>query len=323
MRLTRWAMAAVVAALAAVLVSTTHAEEPKTLKYPDTKTGDVADDYHGTKVADPYRWLEDDVRKSKDVAAWVEAENKVTFAYLESIPEREAIKKRITDIYNFEKISAPAKHGGRYFFYKNDGLQNQSVFYVQDALDADAKMLMDPNAWTKDGTVALAGVAVSDDAKFIAYGTAEAGSDWNVWKVLDVTTGKTLTDELKWVKFSDASWTKDGKGFYYSRFPEPKKDAAFQDLNVDMKLYYHNMGAPQSEDKLVYERKDNGKLRLVAVEYFEWASTVNNVAPTAFGRTLLGPQTHGIAPHFELHAWLWKHNPSGMFAQWNPRVSCS
>ena len=259
MRLTRWAMAAVVAALAAVLVSTTHAEEPKTLKYPDTKTGDVADDYHGTKVADPYRWLEDDVRKSKDVAAWVEAENKVTFGYLESIPEREAIKKRITDLFNFEKISAPAKHGGRYFFYKNDGLQNQSVFYVQDALDADAKMLMDPNAWTKDGTVALAGVAVSDDAKFIAYGTAEAGSDWNVWKVLDVTTGKTLTDELKWVKFSDASWTKDGKGFYYSRFPEPKKDAAFQDLNVDMKLYYHNMGAPQSEDKLVYERKDNPK----------------------------------------------------------------
>ncbi|MBN9120424.1 MAG: S9 family peptidase [Planctomycetes bacterium] len=259
MRRTRRAMAAVVATLAAVLVSTTHAEEPKKLKYPDTKRGDVVDDYHGTKVADPYRWLEDDVRKSKDVAAWVEAENKVTFGFLESIPQREPIKKRITDLWNYEKISAPSKHHNRYFFFKNDGLQNQSVLYVQDSLDGEAKMLMDPNAWTKDGTVALAGLAVSDDAKFIAYGTAEAGSDWNVWKVLDVATGKALADELKWVKFSDASWTKDGKGFYYSRFPEPKSGAAFQDLNVDMKLYYHKMGAPQSEDRLVYERPDNPK----------------------------------------------------------------
>ena len=255
----RFAMAAVVAALAVTLISTTNAEEPKKLKYPDTKKGDVVDDYHGTKVADPYRWLEDDVRKNKDVAAWVEAENKVTFGFLESIPEREAIKKRITDIYNYEKISAPSLHGGRYFFFKNDGLQNQSVLYVQDSLTGEPKLLMDPNTWTKDGTVALSGMATSDDAKFIAYGTAEAGSDWNVWKVLDVATAKPMTDELKWVKFSGASWTKDNKGFYYSRFPEPKTGAAFQDLNVDQKLYYHKMGAPQSEDKLVYERKDNPK----------------------------------------------------------------
>jgi prolyl oligopeptidase len=259
MRRTRFAMAAVVAALAVTLVSTTHAEEPKKLKYPDTKKGDVVDDYHGTKVADPYRWLEDDVRKSKDVAAWVEAENKVTFGFLESIPEREAIKKRITDIYNYEKISAPSLHGGRYFFFKNDGLQNQSVLYVQDSLTGEPKLLMDPNTWTKDGTVALSGMAISDDAKLIAYGTAASGSDWNVWKVLDVSSGKPMTDELKWVKFSGASWTKDNKGFYYSRFPEPKAGADFQDLNVDMKLYYHKMGAPQSEDKLIYERKDNPK----------------------------------------------------------------
>src|SRR6476620_2558073 len=157
MRFARFAMAAVVAALAVTLVSTTNAEEPKKLKYPDTKKVDVVEDYHGTKVADPYRWLEDDVRKSKDVAAWVEAENKVTFGYLESIPEREAIKKRITDIYNYEKISAPSLHGGRYFFFKNDGLQNQSVLYVQDSLTGEPKLLMDPNTWTKDGTVALAG----------------------------------------------------------------------------------------------------------------------------------------------------------------------
>jgi prolyl oligopeptidase len=229
------------------------------LKYPETKQGDVVDNYHGIKVADPYRWLEDDVRKSKEVAEWVEEQNKVTFGFLESIPEREAIKKRITDLWNYEKISAPARHGGRYFFSKNDGLQNQSVIYVQDSLDGDAKMLMDPNTWSKDGTVALSGVEVSDDAKLIAYGVASAGSDWNTWKVLDVAAGKPLDDELKWIKFSGASWTKDGKGFFYSRFPEPKKDEAFQGLNVNMKLYYHKLGAPQSEDALVYERPDQPK----------------------------------------------------------------
>ncbi|HEY1188636.1 MAG TPA: prolyl oligopeptidase family serine peptidase [Gemmata sp.] len=255
MRSTRWAMAAVVA----VLVTTTRAEEPKKLTYPETKKGTVVDEYHGTKVADPYRWLEDDVRESKDVAAWVEAENKVTNAFLEGIPEREAIKKRITDIYNYEKVSAPFKHSGRYFFFKNDGLQNQSVLYVKDSLDGAEKLLIDPNAWTKDGTLALSGLEVSDDAKLIAYGTAQSGSDWNTWKVLDVATGKTLPDELKWVKFSNTSWTKDSKGFYYSRFPEPQAGAAFQNLNVDMKLYYHVLGAPQSEDKLIYERKDHPK----------------------------------------------------------------
>ena len=219
MRLTRRTTAFAFAVLAAALVSTTHAEEPTKLKYPDTTKGAVVDDYHGTTVADPYRWLEDDVRTSKDVAAWVEAENKVTFAFLESIPQREAIKKRITTLFDFEKISAPFKYNGRYFFFKNDGLQNQSVLYVQDTLDGPAKLLMDPNTWSADGTVALAGLAVSDDAKHIAYGTAEAGSDWNTWKVLDVATAKPMSDELKWVKFSDASWTKDNRGFYYSRFP--------------------------------------------------------------------------------------------------------
>jgi prolyl oligopeptidase len=246
-------------ALVAALVSFSHAQEPKKLQYPDTKKVDVTDDYHGTKVADPYRWLEDDVRVNKDVAAWVEAQNKVTFGYLEGIAEREAIKKRITDLFNYEKLSAPFKVGGKYFFSRNDGLQNQSVLFVQDALDAPPKLVMDPNTWSKDGTVALAGLAVSDDAKYIAYGTAAAGSDWNTWKVFDLTSGKDLADELKWVKFSGASWSHDNKGFYYSRFPAPKDGAAFQSLNVDMKLYYHKVGTPQSEDVLVYERTDNPK----------------------------------------------------------------
>src|SRR5262245_1492982 len=255
MRAPQLALALVTAGLTAFGVS---AQETK-LKYPETKKGAVVDDYHGTKVADPYRWLEDDVRKSKDVADWVEAQNKVTFAYLESIPEREAIRKRITDLWNYEKISAPSKVGGKYFFSKNDGLQNQNVLYMQDTLDGEHRLLMDPNTWSKDGTVALSGLAVSDDAKSIAYGVAEAGSDWNTWRVFDVAAGKPLADELKWIKFSGASWTPDGKGFYYSRFPEPKADAAFQGLNVDMKLYYHKVGTPQTEDKLVYERPDNPK----------------------------------------------------------------
>jgi prolyl oligopeptidase len=251
----RWVFAAAAAALVVVCV----AAQEKKLSYPDTKRGDQADDYHGTRVADPYRWLEDDVRKSKEVADWVEAENKVTNAFLEGIPQRAAIKQRITDLWNYEKYSAPFKVGGRYFFFKNDGLQNQSVLYTQDSLDAPPKLLLDPNTWSKDGTVALAGSALSDDARYLAYGVAEAGSDWNTWKVFDVAAVKPLADELKWVKFSGASWTPDGKGFFYSRFPEPGKDAAFQDLNVNQKLYYHRVGTPQSEDVLVYHRPDHPK----------------------------------------------------------------
>lgn len=255
MRTSRWGAALFVAALAAFVVT---AQETK-LKYPDTKKGDVTDDYHGTKVADPYRWLEDDVRKSKDVADWVEAENKVTFAFLESIPQRDAIKKRITALYDFEKFSAPFKEGGKYFYTYNTGLQNQSVLFIQDALGSEGRVLIDPNTWSKDGTVAMSGLAVSEDGKYAAYGVAQAGSDWNTWKVMEVEGNKLLPDELKWIKFSSASWTPDGKGFYYSRFPEPKQDGAFQSLNVDQKLYYHKLGTPQTEDKLVYERPDNPK----------------------------------------------------------------
>ncbi len=243
---------------AALAIAGGVAQETK-LKYPDTKKVEQVDVYHGTPVADPYRWLEEDVRVSKDTAAWVEAQNKVTFAFLEAIPEREAIKKRITELWNYEKFSVPSKVSGRYFYFRNDGLQNQSVLFMQEKLDGEPKLLMDPNTWSKDGTVALSGLAVSDDGKLIAYGVAESGSDWNTWKVFDVDSVKPLPDELKWVKFSGASWTPDGKGFYYSRFPEPKKEAAFQDLNVNMKLYYHRIGTPQSDDRLVYERPDNPK----------------------------------------------------------------
>ena len=242
-----------------LVAGTARAEEPK-LTYPTAKKVDQVDVYHGTSVPDPYRWLEDDVRKSPEVAAWVEAQNKVTEDYLKSIPERVAIKKRLTELWNYEKISAPTKiGGGKYLFSKNDGLQNQNVLYIQDTLDAEARELLDPNKWSKDGTVALAGFAPSDDGKYAAYGVAEAGSDWNTWKVLDLSTAKPLGDELKWVKFSGVSWTADGRGFFYSRFPEPKPGETFQSLNVDMKLYYHRVGTPQSDDVLVYERPDHPK----------------------------------------------------------------
>jgi prolyl oligopeptidase len=237
--------------------------EDKKLKYPETKKIDQVDDYHGTKVPDPYRWLEDDVRKSTEVAAWVEAQNRVTQEYLATIPQREAIKKRITELYDYEKISAPSKiGGGKYLFRKNDGLQNQSVLYIQDSLDAEPRLLLDPNKLSKDGTVALDSFVTSDCGKYGAYSLAEAGSDWNTWKVLDIATGKTLGDELKWVKFSGTSWTADSRGFFYSRFAEPTGDAKFQATNENQKLYYHRLGTPQAEDVLVYERPDHPKWTL-------------------------------------------------------------
>ena len=226
-------------------------------RYPQAHRGDQVDDYHGTKVADPYRWLEDDVRTSSEVAAWVAAENQATHAYLVGIPEREAIRKRVTELWDYEKFSAPFKAGGRYFFTRNSGLQNQSVLYTQDSLDGEPRVLLDPNKLSKDGTVALAGLSVSDDGKYLAYATAEAGSDWNVWHVLDVAAGRHLSDELKWVKFSETTWTRDGKGFFYARFDEPKKGAQFQGLNLNQKLFYHRLGAPQSDDVLVYKRPDH------------------------------------------------------------------
>jgi prolyl oligopeptidase len=244
--------------LAGCVAVAATAQEKKVL-YPETKKVDQVDDYHGTKVADPYRWLEIDVRESKEVADWVDAQNKVTTQFLESIPERAAINKRITDLWNYERIGAPSKNGGKYFFQKNDGLQNQNVIYVSDTLDGTPRMLLDPNTLSKDGTVALAqgGFIVSHTAKYVAIGLAESGSDWQNWKVLDVATGKMLADDLKWVKFSSASWSADDTGFYYSRFPEPEKGAAFQSLNVNQKLYYHKLGTPQSEDQLVHALPDH------------------------------------------------------------------
>jgi prolyl oligopeptidase len=229
------------------------------INYPPAKRGDLVEDYHGTKVPDPYRCLEDDVRKSEEVAAWVAAENKVTQAYLKGIPERETIQKRITELWNYEKYSSPTKVAGKYYFSKNDGLQNQNVLYVQDSPDGQARVLIDPNTWSKDGTVALAGLSFDDNGKYLAYGVAEAGSDWTTWKVMRLADQKVLDDETKWVKYSGATWTKDGKGYFYGRFDEPKQGETFQALTLNQKVYYHRVGTPQSDDVLVYHRPDQPK----------------------------------------------------------------
>ncbi|HEY7156170.1 MAG TPA: prolyl oligopeptidase family serine peptidase [Gemmataceae bacterium] len=244
--------------LASILFSmTTILADEKPLSYPQTKRVEHTDDYHGVKVVDPYRWLEDDVRKSPAVAEWVAEQNKLTFAYLHAIPQREAIHKRLTELWNYERYSAPSKAGGRYFYTKNDGLQNQSVLYTMETLDGEPRLLIDPNKWSKDGTVALTGLEISDDGKHLAYGVAEAGSDWNTWRVLDVATGKVQPDEVKWIKYSGASWTTDSKGFFYGRFDEPKAGEEFQRVTLNQKVYYHRLGTPQSDDVLVYRRPDH------------------------------------------------------------------
>jgi len=225
----------------------------KTNNYPEARKSDQTDDYHGVKVADPYRWLED--LDSAETRAWVDAENKLAVDFLESIPERTPIKDRLTKLWNYEKYGIPFKEGSRYFYTRNSGLQNQAVLYTVTALDAQPEMVLDPNTLSTDGTVALSGLQVSPDGKLLAYSLSASGSDWQEWKVRDVATGKDLSDDLKWVKFSGASWTRDGKGFFYCRYDEPKSDA-LKGTNYFQKVYYHKLGTPQSEDVLVYERPD-------------------------------------------------------------------
>ncbi len=227
------------------------------LNYPETRTVRQVDDFHGTEVADPYRWLEEDIRENEDVAAWVKAQNEVTFGYLEQISEREAIKNRLTQLWNHERFSVPTRAGGQYYFFRNDGLQNQSVLYVQQTLADEPVVLIDPNSWSDDGTVALARVEFSDDGRYVAYGIQDGGSDWRTWKVLDIKTRQLMPDELKWVKFSEIVWTPDSRGFFYARYNAPQEGDEFQSLNLNQKVYYHRVGTSQTEDRLVYERPDH------------------------------------------------------------------
>ena len=239
-------------AMAALVSSGASAE----IVYPQTRTVGVEDEFHGQTVADPYRWLEDDIRESEEVAAWVEAQNEVAFAYLESIPERGAIRERLQALWDYERFGSPRKQAGRYFFTRNDGLQDQSILHTQATLESEPEVLVDPNAWSEDGTVSLGSWVVSEDGRYLAYAKRLAGSDWSEWFVRDIGTGQDLPDRLQWSKFSTASWTRDSRGFFYTRFPEPSSGQAYQAPNTHQKVYYHRLGTPQSADVLVYERAD-------------------------------------------------------------------
>ncbi|MFG6443134.1 prolyl oligopeptidase family serine peptidase [Roseateles sp. LKC17W] len=238
--------------LAATLATSAHAQS---LTYPVTRKVDQADVYHGTSVADPYRWLEDD--NSAETKAWVVEQNKVTDKFLDAMPQRLPARRIYTELYNFERFGIPFREGGRYFWSRNDGLQQQNVIYTAKSLKDAPTVALDPNLLSKDGTVALSGLVPSRDGKLIAYGIAGAGSDWQTWKVRDLATGQDLDDKIEWVKFSSAAWTADGRGFFYSRYDAPKDGEKLKGANYFQKLYYHRLGTPQSDDVLVAENRDD------------------------------------------------------------------
>ncbi len=255
------------------------------LKYPMTKTVNQVDDYHGTKVRDEYRWLEDD--NAEDTKAWVVAENKITQEYLDQIPYRKAIAARYADLWNFPKLSSPYKVGENYFFTKNDGLQNQATIYIQKGLDGAAEVFLDPNKMSEKGTASISLAGFSKDNKYAAYTRSDAGSDWSEIHVMDIATKKETGDVIKWVKFSGSAWHKNG--FFYSRYPAPKEGEALSGNNLHHNVYYHQLGDDQSKDKLIYEDTKNPGM-------------YHNVVITEDGKYLLlyaSPGTDGYAVYFK------------------------
>ena len=228
------------------------------MEYPTTHQVDQSDDFHGTTVADPFRWLEQDVRKP-EVDAWIQAQNEVTSKYLSSLPGRDKIEARLKELWDYDKYGVPFKRGDSYFYFKKTGLQNHGVLYRTDKIGGEASVVLDPNTWSDDGTTALGGFSFSDDAKLLAYGIQESGSDWRTYRVMEVESGKVLEDKIEWIKFSGISWAKFGRGFYYSRYDKPKADQEMQELNLGQKVYFHKLGQSQSQDKLVYQDADNPK----------------------------------------------------------------
>jgi prolyl oligopeptidase len=237
------------------------AQAAASITYPHTRKTDLVENEFGTPVADPYRWLENDVRNDPEVASWVAAENQVTDRFLQTLPLRDWFKQRMTALYNYERYGLPAKKGGRYFYTHNSGLQNQSVLFVRDGLNGEPRQLIDPNGWSADGATALAEWTPSDDGKLLAYSIQDGGTDWRTVKVMDVATGKIRSDELKWLKYGgNVSWAKDGSGFYYSRYPAPVAKAAFQNATLNHRVYFHKLGTKQAADRLVFSTPANPKL---------------------------------------------------------------
>jgi prolyl oligopeptidase len=232
------------------------AETMSTPSYPETRRGDIVETHFGEVVADPYRWLENDVREDQDVAAWVEAQNKVTQVYLDALPQRAWFEEKISALLDYERFGIPLKAGGRYFYTRNTGLLNQAQLFVRKGLKGKPKLLLDPNTWAEDGATALDAWKPSDDGRHLLYSVQDGGSDWRILRVLDVRSGKQFADEVRWVKFSNLAWV-GSEGFLYSRFPEPEEGTAFQGLNYNQMVYFHRLGTGQGEDELVYATPDN------------------------------------------------------------------
>jgi prolyl oligopeptidase len=269
-----------VAHFAIALLFTTHfvsactdSTTMSTLTYPETKRVEVVEKPFGQAIADPYRWLENDVRNDKEVSAWIESQNKVTNAYLNTLPGRDIFKNRLKQLYNYEQFSIPVKQGGRYFYLHNSGLQNQPILQVRDSVDGAGRVLLDPNRWSKDGATALAEWSASDDGKRVAYAVQDGGTDWRTIQVLDVDTDKILDDEVKWARFTNIAWAKDGSGFFYSRYPEPKQGSESQASVANHAVYFHRLGTPQTQDRSVYATPDRPTL-------------LHNIDITADGRYL-------------------------------------
>ncbi len=239
--------------LSIALLFMTQCKQDRPLEYPETRMDDITDNYFGTEVPDPYRWLEDD--NSAETKAWVKAQNQVTFGYLEEIPFRDKINERLTDLWNYERYSTPWKKGDYYFYFKNDGMQNQSVLYVREGLEGESRVLLDPNEMSEEGIISLGSMGVSKDSRYLAYSISEGGSDWNEIFVIEIATGKILDDHIKWVKFSGVSW--EGDGFYYSRYDEPATGEELSASNEYQKVYYHQLGTSQDEDRLVHWNPDH------------------------------------------------------------------
>jgi len=250
-------------AVPALLAAPLLAAQSSSIQYPETRRGDVVEEHFGVPVADPYRWLENDVRSDPEVRDWVTRQNEVTDAFLRTLGGRDAIRARMTEIYNYERFGLPRRAGNRYFYTRNDGLQNQSVLYVREGLDGEARVLIDPNGWSADGATALAEWRPSEDGRYLVYSIQDGGTDWRTVHVLDVATGQPTSDEVRWVKFSNLDWAKDGSGFFYSRFPEPGQ-LAYQQLNENQAVYFHRLGTPQSEDRLVFATPDHPRWNNVA-----------------------------------------------------------
>ena len=245
-------------ALLIVLMCATSLFAQSSVKYPQPRKGDVADNYFGTTVADPYRWMED--LNAPELKQWVDAENAVTFKYLDSLPVRDVLKKRITELWDYPKVTMPRYEGRHWFYNRNSGLQRQSVVFTRETLNGSETVALDPNRLSPDGTMALSGFVPSPDAQHFAYGQSEGGSDWSTYYVRELAGGKQLPDVIRWVKFSGLAWTEDGKGFFYGRYPEPRAGKALEDAVRDKKIYYHALGTEQSADRVIYQRPEEPML---------------------------------------------------------------